>query len=228
MNLNMRKNFTSFLLFAFAVLLANVCFATSDNKKRDISFNASSDSMYAIEPSSVKVNERDNKPANAYSDSHLWIKNQLGEEYYHHYLQIAAAKKNIFSNKKNLKLDYFLNSYRANKTPLDETGQGGSTVNNNAVNDFTYSSITTPSQIESNSSPLAANPISTDNDLKEYIDQEISSDDLVNPISTGEEDSVFDAINLDDDHLRLLAKSLIGLLALLAIYAIFKRIMQKL
>ena len=64
--------------------------------------------------------------------------------------------------------------------------------------------------------------------MKEYIDQEISSDDLVNPISTGEEDSVFDAINLDDDHLRLLAKSLIGLLALLAIYAIFKKIMRKL
>ena len=224
----MCKNFTSFLLFAFAVLLANACFATSDNKKPDISFNVSSDSIYAIEPRSVKVNEQKNKPTSAYSDSHLWIKNQLGEDEYYHYLQTATAKKNTLSNKESLKLDYFLNSYIANKTPLGEAGQGGNTSYNNAVDDFTYSSITTPSQTENDSSPLAANLISTDNDLKEYIDQEMSSDDLVNPFSTDEEDSVFDVINLDDDHLRLLAKSLIGLLALLAIYAIFKRITQKL
>ena len=138
-----------------------------------------------------------------------------------------CSQKNALSDKNNLKLDYFLNSYRANKTPLDEAGQGGSATYKNAVDDFTYSSITTSSQTENDSSPLAANPISTDNDLKEYIDQEMSSDNLVNPFSTDEEDSVLDAINLDDDHLRLLAKGLIGLLALLAIFAIFKKIMQK-
>ena len=222
----MCKNFTLFLLFAFAVLLANACFATSDDKKPDISFNASSDSIYAIEPSSVKINEQKNKPANAYSDSHLLIKNQLGEEYYYHYLQTATAKKNTFSNKKNLKFDYFFNSYTAIKAPFEEATLGANTSFYSVVNDFADSSITISSQTESHSSPFVASLISTDDDLKEYIDQEMSSDDLVNPFSTDEEDSVLDAINLDDDHLRLLAKGLIGLLALLAVFAIFKKIMR--
>ena len=224
----MCKNFTLFLLFAFAVLLANACFATSDDKKPDISFNASSDSIYAIEPSSVKINEQKNKPANAYSDSHLLIKNQLGEEYYYHYLQTATAKKNILSNKKNLKFDYFFNSYTAIKAPFEEATLGANTSFYSVVNDFADSSITISSQTESHSSPLVASLISTDDDLKEYIDQKMSSDDLVNPFSTDEEDSVFDFINLDDDNLLLLAKSLIGLLALLAMFAIFKKIMQQL
>ena len=221
----MCKNFTSFLLFAFAVLLANACFATSYNKKPDISFNVSSDSIYAIEPRSVKVNEQKNKPTSAYSDSHLWIKNQLREEYYY---QTATAKKNTLSNKKNLKFDYFFNSYTAIKAPFEEATLGANTSFYSVVNDFADSSITISSQTESHSSPLVASLISTDDDLKEYIDQEMSSDDLVNPFSTDEEDSVFDVINLDDDHLRLLAKSLIGLLALLAMFAIFKKIMQQL
>ena len=226
MSLNMRKKFTSFLLFFFAVLLANTCFATSYNKKPDSSFSASSDSIYATEPNSVKVIEQENKPTNAYSDSHLWIKNQLGEEYYYHYLQTAAAKKNTLSDKNNLRLDYFLNSYIPNKTHLGEAAQGESASYNNAVDDFTYSSITISSQTENDSSPLATNLTSTDNDLKEYIDQELSSDNIINPFSTDEEDSVLDAINLDDDNLLLLAKGLIGLLALLATFAIFKKIIQ--
>ena len=219
----MRKNFTSLLLFAFAVLLANACFATSYNKKPEASFNASSDSVHAIESPSANVNEQTNIPTSAYFDSHLWIKSQFGEKYYYHYLQNTTAKKVTLSDKKNLKLDYFLNSYTANQTPFDEAGQGENTSSKDVVDEFTDSSIATSAQTESHSSPLAASLKSTNNDLKEYIDQEISSDDLVNPFSTDEEDSVLDAINLDDDHLRLLAKGLIGLLALLAMFAILKK-----
>lgn len=222
----MRKKFTLFLLFAFAVLLANACLATSYNKKPDVRFNASSDSVYVIEPPTANVNEQTNKATGADSDLHLWIKNRLGEKYYHHYLQNAAAKKNTISDKKNLKLDYSLNSYTANKFPFREAGQGENTSSNGVVDELTDSSIATSSQTEIQSSPLAASLTSTDNDLKEYIDQELSSDDIVNPFSTDEEDSVFDVINLDDDHLLLLAKGLIGLLALLTMFAIFKKIMQ--
>ena len=222
----MCKDFRPFLLFPFAVLFANACFATSYNKNTDISLNVSSNSIYAYESSSVKVGEQKNKPTNDYSDSRLWIKTQLGEEYYYHYLQIATAKKNTVSDKNSLKLDYFLNSYRANKTPSGKVGQGGDTSYSNAVGDFTYSSIGTPSQTDGDSSPSAANLISADNDLKEYINQEMSSDNPVNPFSTDEEDSSLDTMNLDDDNLLLLAKGLIGLLALLAIFAIFKKIMR--
>ena len=222
----MCKNFTSFLLFASAMLLANACFATSDNKKPDTSFNASSDSEYAIESPSANVNKQINEPISAYSDSNFWIKSQLGDKYFHHNLQSNIAKIITFSDKKNLKFDYFLSSYTAIKAPFEEVTPGVNTSFYSVVNDFADSSIATPSLTERHSGPLVSSLISTDDDLKEYIDQEMSSDDLVNPFSTDEEDSVLDAINLDDDHLRLLAKGLIGLLALLAVFAIFKKIMR--
>ena len=88
------------------MLLANACFATSDNKKPDTSFNASSDSEYAIESPSANVNKQINEPISAYSDSNFWIKSQFGEKYYS-YLQNATAKKITLSDKKNLKSDYF-------------------------------------------------------------------------------------------------------------------------
>lgn len=97
----MHKNFTSFLLFAFAVLLANACYAISYNKKPDASFNAGSDFMHVIKPPSANVNEQTNKATGADSDYQLWIKNRLGERYYHHYLQNVVAKKNTISDKKN-------------------------------------------------------------------------------------------------------------------------------
>ena len=138
------------------------------------------------------------------------------------------SQKNTLSNKKNLKFDFFFNSYTPIKAPFEEATLGANTSFYSVVNDFADSSITISSQTESHSSPLVASLISTDDDLKEYIDQKMSSDDLVNPFSTDEEDSVFDFINLDDDNLLLLAKSLIGLLALLAMFAIFKKTMQQL
>ena len=117
----------------------------------------------------------------------------------------------------------FFDNYTENQTPFDEAGQGENRSSKDFVDGFTDSSTAKLALTESHSSSLAASLTSIDNSLKEYIDQKISSDDLVNPFSTDIEDSVFDAINLDDDHLRLLAKGLIGLLALLAIYIIFKK-----
>lgn len=222
----MRKNFTSFLLFVFAVLSANASFAAPYNKESDASFNANSDSVHAIEPPSANVNEQTNKPTSTYSNSQLWIKDQYSDKYYSHYLQNATAEKITISDKKNLKLDYFLNSYTANKTPFDGAGQAENTSSNIATDELADSSLAATSQTDSPPSPLAASLTSTDNDLKEYIDQELSSDDIVNPFSTDEEDSIFDYINLDDNNLLLLAKGLIGLLAFLTMFAIFKKIMQ--
>ena len=95
-----KKFFTSLLLFAFTVLLANACFATSYNKKPNASFNASSDSVYDIEYPFANVNEQTNKPTSAYSDSHFWIKSQFGARCYYHYLQNATAEKVKLSDKK--------------------------------------------------------------------------------------------------------------------------------
>lgn len=223
----MRKNIISFLLFAFAVLLANACFATSYNKMHEADFNPSSDFAYVIESSSAIVNKKTNKSTSTYSNYQLWIKNQFGAKYYYHYLQNAVAKKNALSNKENLKLDYFLNSYSTNKTPFDEVDQVENTSSNAITDELTDSAIPTSSNTESKASPPIASLTSTDNDLKEYIDQELSPVEIVNPFSTNEEESVFDFINLDDDHLLLLAKGLIGLLALLTIYAIIKKVMHR-
>lgn len=223
----MRKNLISFLLFAFAVLLANACFATSYNKVHEADFNPSSDFASVIESSSAIVDKKTNKPTSTYSNYQLWIINQFGVKYYYHYLQNAIAKKNALSNKESLKLDHFFNSYTTNKTPFDEVEQVENTNSNAITDEFTYSAIPTSSQTENNASPPATSLASTDNDLKEYIDQELSPVDIVNPFSTNEEESVFDFINLDDDHLLLLAKGLIGLLALLTIYAIIKKIMHR-
>ena len=223
----MRKNLISFLLFAFAVLLANACFATSYNKVHEADFNPSSDFASVIESSSAIVDKKTNKPTSTYSNYQLWIINQFGVKYYYHYLQNAIAKKNALSNKESLKLDHFFNSYTTNKTPFDEVEQVENTNSNAITDEFTYSAIPTSSQTENNASPPATSLASTDNDLKEYIDQELSPVDIVNPFSTNEEESVFDFINLDDDHLLLLAKGLIGLLALLTIYAVIKKIIHR-
>lgn len=222
----MRKNFISFVLIAFAVLLTNTCFATSYNKVPDVRLNPSSDSAYAIEPSSSIVNKKTNELTSAYSDSQLWVKNQLGERDYNHYLQKAIAKKITHSDKKNLKLDYFLNSDTQNKTPIGELGQADNISSRGVTDEFTDISITSSLQIENPPSPIVASLASKDNDLKEYINKEISQVELVNPFSTEEEESIFDFINLDDDNLLLIAKGLIGMLALLAIFVIFKKIMQ--
>ena len=222
----MRKNIISFLLFAFAVLLANTCFATSYNKMHETDFNPSSDFMYITESSSAIVTKKAHKSTSTYLNYQLWIKSQFGVKYYYHYLQNAEAKKNAISDKK-LKLDYFLNSDTTNKTAFNEVKQVDNLSANTIANALTSSAIPISSLTESHASPPIPSLTSTDDDLKEYIDQELSPVDIANPFSSNEEESVFDFINLDDDHLILLAKGLIGLLALLTIYAIIQKIMQR-